>query len=48
MKAPATYYQQLKENLKKSKVKIVEDLDMVSQKMFIYSDFKTLFKQTYL
>jgi 4-hydroxyphenylpyruvate dioxygenase len=30
LKAPATYYAALKENLKKSKVKVIEDLDVVS------------------
>ncbi len=29
LKAPATYYSSLKENLKGSKVKILEDMDMV-------------------
>lgn len=36
MKAPAAYYETLKEKLKGSKVKILEDLDVVKQKSKIY------------
>lgn len=32
MKAPPTYYQTLKEKLKGSKVKIIEDMDLVRYK----------------
>jgi 4-hydroxyphenylpyruvate dioxygenase len=34
LKAPASYYEALKENLKKSQVQVTEDLDVVSLKHF--------------
>jgi 4-hydroxyphenylpyruvate dioxygenase len=38
LKTPDTYYEQLKQNLKSSKVKILEDLDVI-QKLNILIDY---------